>query len=205
MLEDGLVEFVAGNANGRRDDDAAHGDNRDLGRAATDIDDHGTRGLLDRQIGSDGRSHRLLDQVSLASAGLDGGLEDSALLDRGDAGRNADDHARTRRPRVAALGRLVNEVAKHGLGDVEIGDHAVLERAHGDDIAGRATEHALSLDADGENALVVLVDSDDGGLADDDALASHRDECVGGPQVDGKIATVLTKEHIHQREQCDSD
>ena len=204
MREDCLIELVAGNTNGLGNDDTAHGDNGDLGGTAADVNDHGTGGLLDGQVGADGGGHGLLDQISLTSAGLDRGLKDGALLDRRDAGGDAHDDARTRGPRIALLGRLVDKVAKHCLGNIEVGDNAVLEGTNGHDVAGGTAEHALGLDADRQNALIVFVDGDDGGLADDDTLAAHGDKRVGGAEVDGKIARVATEEHIHQRKQRNS-
>ena len=52
--------------------------------------------------------------------------------------------------------------------------------------------------------LVVLVDGDNRGLADDDALAAHGDKRICGAEVDGKIARIATEEHIHQRKQRNS-
>ena len=62
-------------------------DDRDLGRAAADVDDHVAGGLVDGQPGADRGGHRLLDDVDPAGAGLVAGLLDRALLDRGDAAR----------------------------------------------------------------------------------------------------------------------
>ena len=148
MREDSLIELVAGNTDGLRDDDAAHSNNGNLGGTAADVDDHGAGGFLDGQIGADSGGHGLLDQVGLASASLDRGLKDSTLLDRRDAGGNADDNARTRGPRIALLGRLVDKVAKHSLGNIEVSDDAVLQGTNGHDVAGRTAEHALCLDTD---------------------------------------------------------
>ena len=108
--------------------------------------------------GADRGGHRLLDQVRLACAGAERRLLDRALLDAGDAGRDADDDARMRE---AMLVHLLDEVAEHLLGDVEVGDDAVLERADRLDRAGRAAEHALRLDADGVHLARALVDRDD--------------------------------------------
>ena len=204
MGKDSLVKLVTGNEDGLRHDDTAHGDNGDLGGTATDIDDHGASGLLDRQVGADGSGHGLLNQVCLAGTGLDRSLKNSALLDRRDTGGDADDNARTRGPRIALLGRLVDKIAKHGLGNVEVGDNAVLKGTHSHNVTGRTAEHSLCLDTDSKYPLIVLVDGDNGGLANDDALAAHGDKRVGGAEVDGKIARIATEKHIHQRKQRNS-
>ena len=82
-------------------------------------------GSADGQPGADRGRHRLLDQVRLARAGRERRLLDRALLDAGHARGDADDDARVRE---AVLVHLLDEVAEHLLGDVEVGDHAVLER-----------------------------------------------------------------------------
>jgi hypothetical protein len=66
--------------------------------------------------------------VRFSCAGREGGLFDGAFLDAGNAGRDADDDARVRE---AVLVHLLDEVAEHLLGDVEVRDDAVLERADG--------------------------------------------------------------------------
>ena len=89
--------------------------------------------------GADRGRHRLLDQVRLAGAGRERRLLDRALLDAGHARGHADDDARVRE---AVLVHLLDEVAQHLLGDVEVGDDAVLQRADRADRArasGRAS------------------------------------------------------------------
>ena len=103
-------------------------------------------GSADREPGADRGGHRLLDQVRLARAGGQRRLLDGALLDAGDARRDADDDARMRE---AVLVHLLDEVAEHLLGDVEVGDHAVLQRADRADRPRRAAEHPLRLEPDG--------------------------------------------------------
>ena len=185
VVDDRLVHLVAADAQRLRDDDAAERDDGDLGRAAADVDDHVPGRLGDRQPGADRGGHRLLDQVRLARAGRERRLLDGALLDARDAGRNADDDARVRE---AVLVHLLDEVPEHLLGDVEVGDDAVLERADRGDRAGRAAEHPLRLDADRVHLAGALVDRDDRRLGEDDAAAAHVDERVGGAEVDGHVA-----------------
>ena len=91
-----VVELVAADADRLAGDDAAEGDDGDLGRATADVDDHVAGRLVDRQAGTDRRGHRLLDDVDLAGAGCVAGVLDRALLDAGDAAGHADDDARAR-------------------------------------------------------------------------------------------------------------
>jgi hypothetical protein len=196
VRDDRLVELVAADADRLRDDDAAQRDDRHLGGAAADVDDHVPGRLLDRQSGTDRSSHRLLDQERLPRSGLHGGLEHGALLDLGHAGGDAHDDARLRLPREALHARLVDEVAQHRLGHLEVGDDAVLQWPDRDDRPRRAAEHALRLDADGQDALAVLLDGDDGRLDEHDPATADRDERVGGPEVYGHIRTPGGEKHV---------
>ena len=167
-------------------DDAAEADHRDLGGAAADVDDHVAGGLVHGQPGADRGRHRLLDDVDPAGAGLVAGLLDRALLDGGDAARHADDHARL--GEVAAPVHLVDEVAQHLLGRLEVGDHAVLERPDGGDVVGRAADHPLGLVTDREHLAGGGVHRHDGRLVEHDALAADIDQRVGGAEVHGHVS-----------------
>ena len=48
VADDRLVEFVAANPDGLRNDDSAQRDHGDLGRATADVDDHVSGGFGDR-------------------------------------------------------------------------------------------------------------------------------------------------------------
>src|SRR3954467_1522663 len=95
--------------------------------------------------------------ASPARAGAEAGLFDGALLHTGHAGRDADHHARVR---PAVLVDLLDEVAQHLLGHVEVGDHTVLQGPDGLDRAGGAAEHPLGLDAHGMDLAGARVDRD---------------------------------------------
>src|SRR4029453_10364370 len=93
-----------------------------------------------------------------------GGLAHRALLHLGDAERHADDDARP--DEALPVVDLLDEVAQHRLGDLEVGDGAVLQGPDGDDVAGRAPDHLLRLGTDGEDATAaagVLLHRDAGG------------------------------------------
>src|SRR5439155_25555270 len=81
-----------------------------------------------------------------------------------------------------------DEVTQHLLGDVEVGDHTVLQRADRGDRPRRAPEHPLRLDPDRVNLAGPLVDGDDRRFREDDAPTAHVDERVRGPEVDRHVA-----------------
>ena len=182
-----LVELVAADPDRLAGDDAAERDDRDLGGAAADVDDHVAGRLVHRQPGADRGGHRLLDDVDPASAGLVAGLLDGALLDPGDAARHRHDDARLRE--VPALVHLLDEVAEHAFGDVEVGDDAVLQRPDRHDVARRPADHALGLDADSDDLAGVGVDRDDGRLIEHDASPADVDQSVRRAQIDRHVAT----------------
>ena len=196
-MHDGLVEFVASHAHAAAEDDAGERNERDFRRAAADVDDHVAGGFLDRKADADGRGHGFLDEVNLARAGVSGGIFDRAFFHFGDAGGHGDDDARAHH--AAAAVRFADKVGQHGLGDFEIGDDAVFERTDGDDVAGRAAEHALGLVADREDFVRAGLDGHDGGFAQDNALIADVNKGVGCAEVDADIARKETEklsEHL---------
>src|SRR3954471_18687936 len=77
------------------------------------------------------------------------------------------------------------EVAQHLLGDVEVGNDAVLHWSHRDDAFGGAAEHALRLEADPFDLLRFAIESDYRRLVQYDAFSLYIDQCIGGAEVDG--------------------
>src|SRR2546421_6487737 len=80
--------------------------------------------------------------------------------------------------------RLEKE-AQHFLGDVEIGDDAVLERPHGEDAVRCATEHPLRLETDAFDFAGCFFDGDDGGLVQNDPFTADVDERIRGAKIYG--------------------
>src|SRR5215212_2468023 len=184
---DRLVDAIAADAEGCRDDDATERDHGHLGGPAADVDHHVPGRPRDRHVGADGRSERLFDQVGLARTGLEGGVLHGPLLDRGDAGRHGDHHRGAGEPDLhpAAHG-LVDEEPEHRLGDDVVGDDPVLHRADRVDVPRGAPDHLAGILADGADPAVVI-DGDHRGLLDDDALALDVDEDVGRAEIDADI------------------
>ena len=178
VVDDRVVQLVAADADRHGGDDAAERNDRHFGGAAADVDDHVAGRLVNGKARPDRGGHGLFDDVDgLAGAGELGRLGHGALLDTGDARRNADDHARMREP---TLVHLLDEVAQHLFADVEVGDDAVLQRADRADVIRRAPDHALGFGADGQGPPVLDVDRDNRRLVQDDATPAYVDERVGG-------------------------
>ena len=74
---------------------------------------------------------------------------------------------------------------QHFLGHVEVGDHAVLERTHGEDAIRRAAEHALRFESDAFDFARCFFDRDDGGLVEDDPFTADVDERIRGAKIYG--------------------
>ena len=97
---------------------------------------------------------------------------------------------------------LFDEVLDHLLGHVEVADDPVAQRADRDDRGRRAAHHALRLGADGEDALGLGVDRDDGRFGDDDPPVPHVHERVGCAEVDPDVAGEEAEETVeHAGEQ----
>jgi hypothetical protein len=94
---------------------------------------------------------------------------------------------------------LADEVAKHGFGNLEIGDYTILQWADGDDVAGRAAEHSLGLVAHGKDAIGALLNRNDRGLAENDALVFDINECICGAEIDAYVARKKSKKIIKHR------
>ena len=130
--------------------------------------------------------------MSAASSGLLRRVPDRPLLDLGNSRGHADDDPWTiEAPRAPTPSRDppsgLDEVLQHPLGDVEIGDDAVLQRAERLDVLGRAAEHRLGLVPDPDDLVVGLADRDDRRLVEDDAAIADEHEGVGGSEVDRQV------------------
>ena len=142
-----FVHLVAADPDGPGVDDAAEREDRHLRRAAADIDDHGPGRLGHRQAGPDRRRHGLFDQIDPAGAGAGAGLMDGAPFDDGGARRDADDDLRG--GEAAPVMHLADKVLDHFLGDIEVGNDAVAQRADGVQVTGCPAQHQLGFVAHG--------------------------------------------------------
>jgi len=89
----GGVDVEASAADGLGCHHAAQGDHRRLRGPTADVDDHVADRLVDRQAGTDGRRHGLLDEVRGRRTGAARGLLHRPTLDAGDGGGDTDEDA----------------------------------------------------------------------------------------------------------------
>ena len=141
----------------------------------------------------------VLDQVDLAGAGGEGGLAHGPLLDLGDPRGDRDDDAGPEQ--AAAVVSPPDEVAEHRLGDVEVGNDAVLQRPDGPDRPGGPPEHLLRLLADGADLVDpagIRLHGDDRGLVRHDPSSLGVYERVGGPEIDREIVREHAEKTVEQ-------
>ena len=105
------------------------------------------------------------------------------------------------RTKVRPVVNLVDEVAQHGFGHFEIGDHAITHRSDGHDIPRGSAEHVLGFHAHGQHAVfgaVVRSNGNHGGLAENNALAFNVYQRIGRTQVDSQVAGKDTQNGIDE-------
>ena len=199
VLDDGLVHAVPADAGGVAVDDARQGNHGHLGRAPADIDDHVAAGFGDGQPGADPSRHGLHDQVYFLGSRRFGRFPHGSFFHLGDARGHADDDARLELDEGVGPLHTADEVTQHLLGDLEIGDDAVLHRADGKDPAWGAAQHGFGFPADRQYLIApftVALDRYHRGFPDDDALTAHIDQRIGRTEVDGHIAAEVILEPL---------
>ncbi len=193
-MDDRFVHRVAADPYRAADDDAGQRDDRDVGGAAADVDDHVAGRVGDRQTRADGGRHRLVDEVHLAGLGAIGGVLHGAPLDRRDLGGHADEHPGPE-PGANQLVGLADEVREHLLGGVEVGNHPVLDRPDGTKMAGTASEHLPGGAAHRLDNAAHGVEGNEGGLVQDDAASFGVDAGIGGAEIDSEIGSEVRQGH----------
>jgi hypothetical protein len=83
--------------------------------------------------------------------------------------------------------RLLDEVAEHLLGRLEIGDHPITHGPDRGDAARRAPEHLLRLAANRFDLVADVVDGHDGGFIQDDAGTARKDAGIGRTEIDRQV------------------
>jgi len=188
VADDGLVHLVAPGAHRGGVGEAAQREHGNLGGAAADVHHHAADRLGHRHVSADRGGHRLEDQVDVAGARVGGGIADRAAFDRGRARGHADHDLGVAEHRLLAV-HLLDEVLDHLLGDFDVGDHAVAQRADRlDAIRGLAHHHLriVTHRLDAADAVDRL-DRHHRRLVEHDPLVLHIDQRVGSAEVDRHV------------------
>ncbi len=101
--------------------------------------------------------------------------------------------------RPSAVERARDEVAQHLLGDGEVGDHAVAQRARRRDRCGRTSDHPLGLDTDRLNVAAQRINRDYGRLGRHDAPATDVDHRVRRAEIDCDVMHAQTRRDMTPR------
>jgi hypothetical protein len=95
----------------------------------------------------------------------------------------------------------MDEVAQHGFGDFEVGNHAVLHGSNSHDVSGRSAQHPLGFLTDRQHVGRASLNGHDGGFAQNNAPVSYINERVGSakvyPNVVGKQAFNLRPHELN--------
>ena len=92
---------------------------------------------------------------------------------------------------------LLDEMPQHRFGDFEVGNDAILHRANGDDVAGRAAEHALGFFPHSQDVGRSRLDGNDRRFTQYDSLITHVNEGIRRPEV---YPNVIGKQALKLRE-----
>jgi len=87
---------------------------------------------------------------------------------------------------MPAADAATDEVTKHLLGRLVVGDHAVAKRPRRPDVRGCTPDHPACVLADRPHLARQLVDCDDRRLEDDDTVATAKNDGVRRAEVDRK-------------------
>jgi len=107
-------------------------------------------------------SKPILDQINLARAGMVGRFLDSPLLNFRDPRRDGNYHSRSDQ---LAVVDLLDEVAEHCFGNLEVGYHAIFHGPNGHNISRGATQHTLGFVSDCQDVGCACLNRHDRRLA----------------------------------------
>ena len=88
---------------------------------------------------------------------------------------------------LGVAGNRLDEVAQHGLGHHEVGDHAVADGAGHFDALRGAAQHIVGLVAHRHHGIVAQADGHHRWLMEDNAPALDVDEDIDRPQIDADV------------------
>jgi hypothetical protein len=96
---------------------------------------------------------------------------------------------------------FLNKVLKHFFCDLKICNDTIFQRTDGGNIPRGSAQHALGIDPNGCDGLLVIVlaNRDNGRLVQNDAPLTHINECIGRSKIDGQIIRKQTSDFLEHR------
>ena len=190
-----IVHLVTAHAHGSVADRTVQSDNSDVRSSATDIHNHVTDGIFDRNAHTNGRGHRFMNEVYFLRTRLTSRINHGALFHFGNAARHADHHARFHHPQRVLLHTL-DECLEERFHQFKIGNHAIAHGAHGAGFTRSTSQHLLRLETDGTDTVVLAIHRNHRGLVNHYTLAGDVDQRIRRTKIYTNIAREKTKQNI---------
>ena len=192
VADDRLVHPVATNADRARINNVAQRQNRNLGGAAANIDNHVAGGVCDRHSGTNRRRNRFGNQSRTPRTGGQNRGADCTLFNRGRAVGHTNNDLGFAECR--AFVHLADEMFDHLFGTVEIGNHPLAHRPDRLDAARGATQHQLGVFAYGQHLFYAILDviGDHRRFVQNNALAFDVDQRVRRAQINCHVGRKQT-------------
>ena len=150
VVHDVVGKVVAGHLYTFVRDDASERNHGNLRSTSAYIHNHIALRREHVDTDTEGGSHRLINHVDVASAGMFARVAHGADLDLGRARGDADHHAERGGEPAAFRAYHLHHAADHLLGGVEVGDHSVAERTDRADAGRLLAFHLMCHRADGQ-------------------------------------------------------
>ena len=186
IIGDGVVEFIASHLDALGNDQAAEGDDRDIGGPCADVDDQVPDRVINRQTRTDGSGKRLLDQEDMLRSGHAYGFGQRFAVYIVQPTGDGDDDLRL--PEIRNANRFPDEIFKHQFGNVKISNLAIADRRDGNQGIRRAPVQEAGFIPDGTDSMAVFpVKDHERRLGYHDAPPSDVDIDIFRTQVDTDI------------------
>ena len=196
-LGDLLINLVTTDADRMGEHYSTQGNDRNLGGATSDVNNHAPSRFVNRQSRTNRGGHRFFNEVRLAGTSIHRGILYRALLDFCYARRHTDDDPGTRSDRETVMD-LADEIPKHVFDGFEVRNDPVTQRTDSHDVRRRASDHSLGFGANRQDAAGSLVHRHNRGFGDHHTLVSDIHQGVCGPEINANVLGKQTKERAQR-------
>ena len=186
ITDDGIIKSIARHLQRRRHGNTVHAQHGNIRSTAAHIHNHVAVGVLDIQARTQRGCQGLLNKEHTAGTGLNGSIDDTALLHLRNTAGNTDDNTGLGCKDGCFCGSL-EHLAQHFYRHFMVGNNAFLQRTHCHHIAGRPVQHIPGRGTDLQNLTRIPVNRHNGRFPDHQALAVGINQNVGCTQVYAQI------------------